>query len=103
MVDEFTQAAAQQTFDDGVRRCPYCKHEYQPEAETYSEDVREEDCEGCGKTYRLHDSFSVTHYATPDCELNGETHDWQDRALRGGRMRPFCMKCDKCMPMSLVA
>jgi hypothetical protein len=103
MVDEFTQATAQQTADDSVRRCPYCKHEYQPESETYSEDSREEECEGCGKTYHSRDVFSVTHYATPDCELNGEQHDWQARAVRGGRTHPFCMKCDKCMPMSLVA
>ena len=102
MVDEFTQALAQQTFDDSVRKCPYCGATHQPEAETYSEDVREEECESCLRTYRIHDSFSVTHYATPDCELNGETHDWQDRQTRRGS-HPFCMKCDKCMPMSMRA
>ena len=94
---------AEQTFDDCVRKCPYCGHTHQPESETYSEDVRDEECEECGKTYSIHDSFTVTHYATPDCELNDEAHEWIDRTVRGGRMHPFCSKCDKCMPMSLVA
>lgn len=91
-----------ETFSDSVRRCPYCGSEHQPESETYSEDVREQECEECGKSYYMHDSFTVTHYATPDCELNGEQHDWQDRKVRSGT-HPFCMKCDKCMPHSLFA
>jgi hypothetical protein len=94
---------AERTFDDSVRKCPYCEHAYQPESETYSEDSRVEECEGCGKNYHAKDSFSVTHYAEPDCELNGEVHDWQDKCVRGGRKHPFCTKCEKCMPMSMVA
>ena len=102
MIDEFTQATAQQTSDDGVRKCPYCGHSYQPESADYREDWREEECSECGKNYHAHDSFSVTHYGTPDCSLNGEEHDWQERATQGGRSHPFCMKCDKCMPMSML-
>jgi hypothetical protein len=102
-VDEFTEAAARETFDDGERKCPYCSHGYQPEPCDYGEQWREEECERCGKSYHAHDSCTVTHYATPDCELNGDPHDWQDRAVGGGRLHPFCMKCDKCMPMSMRA
>ena len=98
MIDELTQATARQTSDDSERQCPYCGHSYQPESATYSESERAEECEECGKTYRIHDSFSVTHYATPDCELNGESHDYQDRAVLDGGTHPFCMKCDKCKP-----
>ena len=93
----------EQTFDDCHRKCPYCGHTHQPEMESFSEDSREETCENCGKSYHAHDSFSVTHYATPDCELNGEAHDWQDKYVRGGSKHPFCSKCNMCMPMSMVA
>lgn len=54
---------AKRTSDDTQRICPHCGHAYQPEAGTYSEDVREEDCEKCGRTYSAYDSFWVTHYA----------------------------------------
>ena len=94
---------AERTFDDSVRECPYCGHTYQPESETYSEDSWVETCDACDKQYHATDRFSVTHYAEPDCELNGEVHDWQDRYVRGGRKHPFCTKCDKCIPMSLLA
>ena len=89
---------ARQTFDDSERKCPYCGEAYQPESEDYSEDRRIEECNECGKNYYAHDSFSVTHYATPDCELNGEQHAWEPRSLTGGKTHPFCSKCDKCQP-----
>ena len=93
---------AEQTCDDSNRECPYCGHSYQPESEDYSNDTREEECSECGKKYIAHDSFSVTHYATPDCELNGEQHDWQPRPLPGGRTHPFCERCDRCQPHNYV-
>ena len=93
---------AEKTFDDSVRKCPYCGHTHQPESETYSENSWVETCEECDKQYHANDSVSVTHYAEPDCELNGEAHDWQDKAVRG-RKHPFCTKCEKCMPMSMLA
>lgn len=101
-IDEFAESKAQQTFDDSVRKCPYCGNSYQPEAADYSEDSREEECSECGKTYRAHDCFTVTHYGTPDCELNGEAHVWVPRRTGLSRTHPFCDKCDKCMPMSLI-
>lgn len=51
--------------DDCNVICPYCLHEYQAEAEDYSEDPRHEECEGCGKEYLLYQSFTVTHHTRP--------------------------------------
>ena len=48
--------------DDCNVICPYCKEEYQAEAEDFSEEEREEECFSCGKTYLLYQSFSVTHH-----------------------------------------
>lgn len=87
---------AEKTLDDSNRICPYCGAAYQPEHEDFSEDNRIEECEGCKKRYHAYDSFSVTHYATPDCELNGEQHEWEPMPTSRGRTHPFCAKCDKC-------
>jgi len=88
--------------DDTLVECPYCGETYQPECEDFGEDCREEECNECGKTYLLSESFSVTHIATPDCELNGETHEYEDRSLGGGRTHPFCSKCSKCQPLNEI-
>lgn len=42
--------------------CPYCGAKYQAEAEDFSEDEREEECSACGRTYLLHDEYTVTHH-----------------------------------------
>lgn len=76
--------------------CPYCEHEYEPECESYSEDESVEKCSGCGKKYHAHQSFSVDHHAEPDCELNGEHHQWEDHDMRDGTTHPFCSVCGKC-------
>ena len=94
---------AEATINDDGRECPYCGYKYQPESEDYSEFDRVEECDECGKKYHAHDVFSVSHWAKPDCELNGEQHDWQPRRLTGGRTHPFCSKCDTCMPHKLLA
>lgn len=91
MRDEFHEAKFQAGMDDAVVRCPYCKHEYQPEAEDYSEDTREVECSECEKKYWLHQSFSVDHHVKPDCELNGEQHKW-DVVTR----HPLYQSCDVC-------
>jgi hypothetical protein len=82
-----------------MRRCPYCNYAYQPEAEDYSEDQREEECNGCGKHYYAKDVFTVYHVASPDCALNGQPHEWKDIDLRNGRTHPFCFQCGKCKPI----
>jgi len=87
----------QETWDDINRICPYCKHSYQVESEDYTEDTYEEECEECGKKFYSYDSFSVTHYANPDCELNGEDHKWESKSCGNG-FHDFCSVCDKCRP-----
>ena len=68
--------------------------------EDYDEDEREEECGTCGKKYYLHQSFVVENWTRPDCELNGEKHDYQPRNLRDGKTHPFCDTCGKCQPLS---
>ena len=75
--------------------CPYCKSEYQPEAEDFSEDSREEECHDCGKKFYAYDSLTVDHHSRPDCELNGEQHKWEPYLFRDGRSHDYCTVCDK--------
>src|SRR4051794_31655370 len=82
--------------DDNVVICPYCHDSYQPESEDYDEDSREEECGSCGKRYYLHQSFSVTHHTSPDCEINGKEHQFERIKLNDGREADFCTFCDKC-------
>lgn len=78
-----------QTSDECYRICPYCKTKYQPEGSDYSDHVRVEECGSCGKKYHAHDVFTVTHYATPDCELNGQQHIWKHSRVFG----THCVTC----------
>lgn len=92
MRDEFFQSQFKADCDDSVVRCPYCKHEYQPETEDYSEDTREEECSECGKKYHVWQAFRVDHHSKPDCALNGEEHEWDAVSAR----RPDYQSCGKC-------
>jgi hypothetical protein len=83
--------------------CPYCLEKYQPDAETYSEDTRVDDCPECGKKFHLYQSFTVEHHTKPDCELNGAQHAWSPHKLTGGRTHDFCDVCGKCRPYERAA
>jgi hypothetical protein len=81
---------------DGVDAiCPYCGASYQVETENYSEDTREEECEECGKKYWIYQSFSVDTFTKPDCEINGEKHDFELVQTKAGEAY-FCKICEKC-------
>jgi hypothetical protein len=41
--------------------CPYCGHSYQPEAEDYNSDCRDENCDNCGQTFEVWQEFTVDH------------------------------------------
>ena len=82
--------------DDNDAICPYCLSRYQVEAEDYDEEPKEDECGDCGKKYWLNQSFSVTHYARPDCELNGQPHKYEKIILKSGREAHFCEVCDDC-------
>jgi hypothetical protein len=86
--------------DDDKVICPYCEHSYEVEPENYDEDSREKDCEECGKTFWLSQSFSVTHITQPDCEINAGEHKWELMNFSDLRAAFFCATCNKC---SLVA
>lgn len=82
--------------DDSNSICPYCKESFQAESEDYDEDQRIIKCEGCGMKYYLCQRFSVDHHTTPDCELNGEDHQFERVKLNDGREADFCAICYKC-------
>ena len=82
--------------DDNNAICPYCYAKYQVESEDYDEDSHEDECGECGKKYRLAQHFSVTHHTYPDCELNGEQHQFERIQLSSGREADFCTICNKC-------
>jgi len=85
----------EEQYDGSDSICPYCKHSYQVESEDYSEESQEIQCDECGKKYYLHQYFSISHHSTPDCELNGEKHQFELIGLKNGSAY-FCKICDKC-------
>jgi predicted nucleic acid-binding Zn ribbon protein len=54
--------------DDATVICPHCGASYQPEAEDYSEDSRDEECSSCGETYTVWQEFSVTHHTSANSD-----------------------------------
>ena len=87
----------EEKMDDCNRICPYCGYSYQVESEDYSEDTREEECSECSKKFYSRENFSVTHYAIPDCEINGDVHNWEPVKTSSGH-HDFCSICGKCRP-----
>jgi len=63
-------------YDDTRVICPYCKYEYQPEPDSYDEDVVMEVCDNCSKKFFRADNISVDHQTIPNCTLNGEKHQY---------------------------
>jgi DNA-directed RNA polymerase subunit RPC12/RpoP len=74
--------------------CPYCGDKYQVESEDYDEDDHEITCEECGSKYWLQQYFSVDHQTRPDCELNGEEHDY--RPGMNNNSIEVCKVCGDC-------
>jgi|SRR5699024_1172369 len=84
--------------DTGRRECPYCGHKWHVEAEEYDERARAEECDECGKGFYAYENISVAHVARPDCELNGEEHEWETMGIGNGKTHLFCAKCSRCHP-----
>jgi len=78
--------------------CPYCGDKYQPEGEDFSEDQQEVECGECNQSYYLHQSFTVDHHTSPDCELNNRQHNWEPFIFNDGRSHDYCTICDKAAP-----
>lgn len=55
----------EETVDSCNAICPYCGHSYQVEAENYTQDGEDEECDECHRVYVRHTEFDVTHYCTP--------------------------------------
>lgn len=80
--------------------CPYCGHEHHVECEDYSEDSRAEECSECGMKFYQYESFTVDHHTRADCELNGGSHEYEQRSIGHGKTHGFCIHCDKVEPIS---
>ena len=78
------------------RSCPYCRYSYPVEAEDYSEDKIEEECEECGKKFWTCDIIS--HESYMDCGLNGDECKWRSELLGDGEYQDFCSVCGKDRP-----
>lgn len=72
------------------RVCPYCNYAYQVDSGSYNSESRVSECDNCGKKYHAHDECMWMHHAEPDCELNGEQHEFPP----AGR-RQLCVKCGR--------
>lgn len=84
------------TADDQYRECPYCGHTYQPNEYDISEQEREQECVKCKWKYFAYNLVSVTYHAKPDCELNGEKHEFEGSKFSNGNTYQYCKICDKC-------
>ena len=80
-------------YDNDHEICPYCGHKHHVEGEDYNEDTREVECDECGKSYWLHQSFTVTHETIPDCKLNGEDCQYENSRFNPGSNLVFCAIC----------
>jgi transposase-like protein len=78
--------------------CPYCGNKHHVEAESYDASAQEEECDNCGKKYWLQQEFDITHNTAPDCELNGEEHQYELMTFRTGFSAHFCSECGKVRP-----
>lgn len=60
---------------DGNEVCPYCMNEWVPDQDL-GPNERVAECDECGKKYYCEPEYSVDYHTKPDCELNGEQHDF---------------------------
>ena len=77
---------SQMGFEEGAI-CPYCKKINYVEYEDYSEELGEIKC-NCGKIFCCSQQMNVQHDSYPDCELNGEEHQYRNEDI-------FCTICGK--------
>ncbi len=86
------------TFNSDGLECPYCGYVNHVEGEDYSENTRVEECSECEKKFHGRQSFSVDHLADPDCELNGEAHEWKQAVHVDGKTGASAVfyRCSKC-------
>lgn len=87
---------AEETCNYEGLECPYCGHLNHVESEDYDEDYYFRECYECDKKFYASQSYSVSHNAKPDCELNQEQHDFEIHVREtDGFKYKVCLKCDK--------
>jgi Zn ribbon nucleic-acid-binding protein len=79
-------------FGRGGRTCPYCLHYTRLTAAECDEIRRVVDCVACGKKYYTSEIVYVSSETNPNCELNGETHDYPEDVS-------VCRRCQHVRPM----
>ena len=73
--------------NEGVR-CPYCGEMYNVQLGIRPDIVME--CEGCSMSFKM--SSSIFYITAPDCELNGQEHEWSWEIEPGFKQ---CLICGK--------
>lgn len=83
-------------FDEEKIICPYCGHSHRPlDAGDFGEDDEVDECENCGKQYHVYQEIQIQHRTKPDCELNKQEHEYEDKPLYGGKTFQACAACGK--------
>ena len=92
-MNEFDSTTFSGKSDDCDSICPYCDFHYQVEAEDCDENGYDKECSECGMKYHLRQVVSVTHYSTPDCELNGQECKFESSIFLNQHV--ICIVCSK--------
>ena len=72
-------------------KCPYCDA-YDNDFDDYQsiEDEKKHQCASCNKTFWAEADVRVQYKSRPDCELNGEKHNFEQAAFI------HWLTCSKC-------
>jgi|GEM_PF-5160526 len=76
--------------------CPYCGYDLGRDQESEESDGEIIECYDCQKKFVLEVEKTVEYSALADCELNGDTHEWQESKSRTSQTLNHynCSKCD---------
>jgi len=87
--------------DDENAICPYCKEEHYIDHEDFLDEDEESiiNCDGCGKKFHHYTCYMIDQRTKPDCEINGDNHQYKTKELSTGENHGFCVVCGKCEPV----
>ena len=80
--------------------CPYCSYQIPDSYELISidDEATEIECDECSMKFIAECRVTVDYIGKPDCELNGEKHDYKLHLLRNGNSANFCETCGQIEP-----
>lgn len=80
--------------------CPYCGDRFEDSWDTIAGDGETAviDCD-CGKKFTATCVLSIDYWGHPDCELNGDEHDYEMIHFDSGKSANFCEICGNIEPI----